>query len=434
MSRIATQAAAGEALLEDLRRVRSRTVELCEPLTKEDMVVQTMPDVSPTKWHLAHVTWFFETLVLERSGRSYEPFDERFGELFNSYYQSLGSPYRRDRRGWISRPGVDEILAYRAHVDRALAQLLERADRDVVERVAPIVRIGIQHEQQHQELLLMDAKHVLCTNPLRPAYRQIDAQVDLAPRTELRPHTAPEWIGFDGGTVEIGAGGDGFSYDNERPRHEVRLAPYELASRPVTNGEFAAFVDDGGYERAELWLADGWDLIRREGWSGPLYWAEPGDERRALERRVATLSGEREADPEAPVCHVSYYEADAYATWAEARLPTEAEWEHAASGRPVEGNFLESGFLHPRRGEPVTGEPIQLFGDVWEWTSSSYAPYPGYRPFDGELGEYNGKFMVSQLVLRGGCCATPADHVRASYRNFYYPAQRWMFSGIRLAR
>ncbi len=413
-----------EALLRDYRSVRRTTEALCEPLEREDMVVQTMPDVSPTKWHLAHTTWFFEALVLERSGAPYEVFDDRYAALFNSYYRSLGDPYPRAERGLLSRPTVDEILAYRRHVDGAVEALLSGGPDEASARVAPTLVLGLQHEQQHQELLLMDAKHVLARNPLRPAYRRAEHR-----RGDAAPPLA--WHAFDGGEVEIGFEGAGFAYDNERPRHTVRIEPFELASRPVTAGEFLAFIEDGGYERPELWLADGWDLARREGWRAPLYW-----ERDADRWRVMTLGGLREVDPAEPVCHVSYYEAEAYATWAGARLPSEQEWEHAAGDLEVRGNFLETGALHPRpeAGEGADGAPAQLFGDVWEWTAGPYVPYPGYRPFEGELAEYNGKFMVNQFVLRGGSCVTPRGHVRPTYRNFYYPGQRWMFAGFRLAR
>lgn len=413
-----------EALLRDFRTVRRTTEALCDPLEREDMVVQTMPDVSPTKWHLAHTTWFFEALALERSGVDYEVFDPRYAQLFNSYYRSLGDPYPRAERGLLSRPTVDEVRAYRRHVDAALERLLESGPEEAVAAVAPTIALGLQHEQQHQELLLMDAKHVLARNPLRPPYRPARSR----PAGEAPPL---RWCAFDGGEVEIGFAGEGFAYDNERPRHIVRLEPFELASRPVTAGVFLAFVEDGGYERPELWLADGFDLAQREGWRAPLYWERDGDA-----WRVMTLGGLRDLDPAEPVCHVSYYEADAYATWAGCRLPSEQEWEHGAADREVAGNFLESGALHPRPAAvgDEGGALLQLFGDVWEWTASPYAPYPGYTPFEGELAEYNGKFMVNQLVLRGGACVTPRAHVRATYRNFYYPGQRWMFAGFRLAR
>jgi ergothioneine biosynthesis protein EgtB len=411
-------------LLRALQSVRATTEALCAPLEVEDRVVQTMPDVSPTKWHLAHTTWFFERLVLARCDRPYAPFDARFAALFNSYYRSLGEPFPREERGLLSRPTVAQVRAYRAHVDGALRELLERAPQEVLDELAPVLMLGLHHEQQHQELLLMDAKHVLARNPARPAYRR------AAPRPAT-PAPPLAWRSFAGGQVEVGSDSDDFTFDNERPRHTVLLAPYELATRPVTAGEYLAFMADGGYERPEHWLADGWDLVQREAWRAPLYW-----ERGGRDWRVTTLGGQRPVDPAEPVCHVSYYEADAFATWAGARLPSELEWEHASAGQPLSGNFLESGALHPRPlpASPPAAAPAQLFGDVWEWTSSAYQPYPGYAPFAGELGEYNGKFMINQLVLRGGSCVTPARHVRDTYRNFYCPHQRWMFAGFRLAR
>jgi len=411
-------------LLRRFTDVRSCTSALCDPLETEDMVVQTMLDVSPTKWHLAHTTWFFETLVLERSSLAYSAFDERFPALFNSYYRSLGDPYPRSQRGLLSRPTVAQVRAYRQHVDQAVEALLKEASDEIVNEVAPTLELGLQHEQQHQELMLMDAKHVLCQNPLRPAYRPTGSE-------HVGRATPLTWRSFAGGQVEIGHAGSDFSYDNERPRHKVLLEPFELAARPVTVGEFREFIQAGGYERADLWLSDGWDLVQSEGWRAPLYWEGAGDEWRTM-----TLAGLRELDAAEPVCHVSYYEADAYATWAGCRLPSEHEWECAARGQEMSGNFLETGALHPRPARAaLDGGPLAgLYGDVWEWTSSSYAPYPGYQPFAGELGEYNGKFMINQLVLRGGSCVTPRSHMRSTYRNFYYPHQRWMFAGLRLAR
>lgn len=419
-----------EELLRAYRETRSTTESLVEPLEPEDMVVQTMPDASPTKWHLAHTTWFFETLVLERSGEPYSTFDERYPQLFNSYYESLGNPYPREQRGLLSRPTVDEVLAYRRHVDKAMVELLSTAPEATVAEVAPTLTIGLNHEQQHQELLLMDVKQVLARNPLRPAYR---SQSPTSPR----PVPPMEWGTFEGGLVQVGASPDGFAYDNECPRHTVFLEPFELAPRPVTNGEYRTFMADGGYQRPELWLADGWARVQQENWRAPLYWEET-----AGRWRIMTLGGLRDVNPSEPVCHISYYEADAYATWSGYRLPTEHEWEHAATSSGLStpssppGSFLENGTHHPTalRTAPAPGSLGQLFGDVWEWTSSAYAPYPKYQPFEGELVEYNGKFMANQLVLRGGCCITPKQHLRPTYRNFYYPHQRWMFSGLRLAR
>ncbi len=403
-----------DALLESYHRVRARSVDLCETLAPEDMVVQSMPDVSPTKWHLAHVTWFFERFVLKAHAPGYREFHSGYDYLFNSYYYTAGDMHTRACRGLLSRPTCSEILDYRAHVDRHMEALAPAAD----DEVRFLVALGLNHEQQHQELLLTDIKHVLSRNPLDPAYRDDAATPSAA---AARPLT---WIDLPGGVMEIGAGPGGFRFDNETPRHRVWLEPYSIASRPVTNGEFVAFVEDDGYGRPELWLSDGWATVLGRGWQTPLYWRE--------NNRQFTLGGPRPLDMDAPVTHLSYYEADAYARWAGARLPTEAEWEIAAGDRPVEGNFVESGRLHPA--SPVADGNEQFFGDVWEWTASPYSPYPGFRPLAGSLGEYNGKFMCSQMVLRGGSCATPANHARASYRNFFYPHQRWQFSGLRLAK
>jgi len=386
--------------------VRRRTVELAAPLTVEDQVIQTMPEASPTKWHLAHTTWFFETFVLAAK----EPFDPAFAFLFNSYYEAVGPRVERPRRGMLSRPPLERVHAYRAAVDKKVAAALaERAlDAAALERL----ELGLQHEQQHQELLLTDAKHVLGTQPTRPAYRS-----DL-PRAAGK--SAPsEWRAFAGGVVEIGAVGAGFAFDNERPRHKTLLGPFKLATRPLANRDVQAFIADGGYRDHRLWLSDGWAAVQAGGWTAPLYWR--GDE-------TYELAGVRAIDPDEPACHLSFYEADAIARWMGARLPTEAEWELAAAAEPVAGNFVESGRLHP-----AAGSGSALFGDVWEWTASAYAPYPGFRPLAGALGEYNGKFMSGQQVLRGGSCFTPRDHVRASYRNFFPPQVRWQMSGARLA-
>jgi ergothioneine biosynthesis protein EgtB len=409
-------ASCGGALAERYRQVRCATERLCEPLSAEDCQVQSMDDASPTKWHLAHTSWFFETFVLERSVAGYRPFHPDFRVLFNSYYQSVGPQHPRPRRGLLTRPRLEEVFAYRTHVDTQILALIEAGsavDADVVE-------LGLQHEQQHQELILTDVKHLLSCNPLRPAYRDHPAP----PAAAAAP---PRWQAFDEGLQWIGYDGRGFAFDNEQPRHRVFLEAFELATRPVTCGEFLAFIDDGGYERPELWLSDGWNAVRARGWHAPLYW-ERGDGA----WQVMTLSGWCGVRVDEPVCHVSLYEADAFARWAGARLPREAEWEVAAGDVVIDGNFVEDGRLHPM---PAATEGLtQLFGDVWEWTQSAYAPYPGYRPPAGAFGEYNGKFMCNQLVLRGGSCVTPRDHVRATYRNFFPPDARWQFSGIRLAR
>jgi ergothioneine biosynthesis protein EgtB len=404
-----------ERLLQQYVAVRRATERLCEPLATEDYVVQAMPDVSPAKWHLAHVSWFFETFLLRPHLPGYRPLDERYAMLFNSYYNGVGPQFSRPARGHLSRPTVDEVYAYRAHVDKAMLALLE------TDRVAPwaaIAELGCHHEQQHQELLVTDLKYNLSVNPLRPAYG--------APRAEPGASTPLAHVLIAGGIAEIGHDGDAFCFDNERPRHRVLLAPYELGSRLVSNAEYREFVDDGGYERPDLWLSDGWRTVQERSWQAPLYW-ERGDG----EWASYTLAGFAPLAADAPVAHVSYYEADAYARWRGARLPTEFEWEHAASAESSPGTLLDDG---PREPAPAAAAGLaQMTGDVWEWTASAYLPYPGFRTLDGALGEYNGKFMVNQMVLRGGSCATPRSHIRRTYRNFFPPDARWQFSGIRLA-
>ncbi len=398
--------------------VRRATMALARPLSAEDCALQSMPDASPAKWHFAHTTWFFETFVL--AGRA-PAFDPAYRVLFNSYYESVGEKHPRAERGMLSRPGLEEVLAYRRHVDEAMPELLAR-EPDAT--LAAVIELGLHHEQQHQELILTDIKHLFSRNPAKPAYQK------QWPLTPIRARKA-RWLPFAGGLCEIGHAGPGFAFDNEGPRHRVWLEPYEIASHPVTHGDFLDFIDDGGYRRPELWLSAGWDAVRARGWQAPEYW-----ERIGSEWHTFTLHGRVAIDRNTPICHVSFFEAEAYARWAKARLPTEAEWEVAASGLPLGGNFLESGALHPLalREDPAPAAPAQAFGDVWEWTRSDYAPYPGYRPPPGAIGEYNGKFMCGQYVLRGGSCATPANHIRASYRNFFPPDARWQFSGLRLAR
>ncbi len=430
-------AASDDGLAERYAAVRAATDWLAEPLSPEDAAVQAMPDASPAKWHLAHTSWFFETFVLAPAVPGFRPFHPHFRVLFNSYYNSIGAMHPRAERGLVTRPGLAEVRAYRRHVDGEMARLLERGG--LSPELASLVEIGLQHEQQHQELILTDLKYLLSRNPLLPVYRERPSGEEPRPGAP-----APlAWRRVAGGLREIGFAGSGFAFDNEGPRHRVYLTPFELASRLVTAGEYAEFMADGGYRRPELWLSDGWAEIRARGLAAPLYWNDGGDER---DGRTAafTLAGERPVDPAEPVCHVSYYEADAYARWAGARLPTEAEWEVAAAEIPVAGNFVESRRLHPAPAQidrpggaerPAGGPALaQLYGDVWEWTASPYVAYPGYRPAEGALGEYNGKFMSNQMVLRGGSCATPASHVRPTYRNFFPPAARWQFSGIRLAR
>ncbi|MFN3653287.1 MAG: ergothioneine biosynthesis protein EgtB [Armatimonadota bacterium] len=399
--------------------VRALSESLCEPLETEDYGLQAMPDASPPKWHLAHTTWFFETFLLRPYADGYTPFHPAFGFLFNSYYEALGARHPRPQRGLLSRPTVAEVYRYRAAVDERMLAFLERCPEPVWSETAPLLELGLNHEQQHQELLLTDTKYNLSVNPLRPAYRTIAP----SPPSAAAPVT---WTAFEGGLREIGFGGGGFAFDNEGPRHRVYVPPFRLASRLVTNGEYLAFMADGGYRRPELWLSEGWRAVTERGWEAPLYWERAGGDWQAY-----TLDGVQPLRPEEPVCHVSFFEADAFARWAGRRLPTEAEWELAAEGEPVAGNLLETGRLHPA---PATGEGLsQLYGDAWEWTASPYRPYPGFRPAPGAVGEYNGKFMCSQMVLRGGSCATPPGHIRPTYRNFFPPDARWQFSGLRLA-
>jgi ergothioneine biosynthesis protein EgtB len=379
------------------------------------MVVQSMPDCSPTRWHLAHVTWFFEHFLLSRA-QSYRPYREGWDYLFNSYYYSVGAMYKRPQRGFLSRPTVAEILDYRQHVDQCMAERLSDFDGDP--EFEFLLTLGLNHEQQHQELLLTDIKHAFSLNPLKPAYRQ-DLELLAGKHSEMN------FIEFPGGIVEIGAEGEGFYFDNETPRHRTLLNPYRLASRQVNNAEYCAFIEDGGYQRPEFWLSEGWAMVQDQHWERPIYWSQD------LTREYSLL-GEIVLDADRPVCHVSYFEADAYARWAGARLPMEAEWELAAATETVAGNLLDTRLFHPNSGG-TDGRLSQIFGDTWEWTQSAYSAYPGFKPLAGSLGEYNGKFMCGQLVLRGGSCATPASHIRASYRNFFYPDARWQFSGIRLA-
>ncbi len=405
------------------RAVRAQSERLCAPLEVEDYGVQSMADVSPPKWHLAHVSWFFEAFLLRPYLADYRVLDERYDHLFNSYYQTHGRPFARPRRGLLSRPTVAEVYRYRAHVDQAMAQLLEQPPGEWREEIARRLELGLQHEQQHQELLLMDIKHILAQNPLLPAYRS-----DLAGAAES--HDPPlRWHAYPAGIRPMGHAGEGFAFDCERPRHRVFVEAFELASRPVSNGEYAEFIAAGGYGRSDWWLADGWDRLQQAAWQAPLYWQQ--DAGQWLEM---TLGGLRPLDLKAPVCHLSYYEADAFAAWAGARLPSEAEWEVAAEEQPAAGNFVEQERLQPMAAAAAGTGPAQLFGDVWEWTGSAFRPYPGFRPLAGSLGEYNGKFMSGQMVLRGGCCVTPQAHVRSTYRNFFYPGMRWQFAGLRLAR
>ncbi|MCP5227595.1 ergothioneine biosynthesis protein EgtB [Accumulibacter sp.] len=406
---LCSDASPRDALARRYREVRAHSLVLAAPLSVEDQCIQSMPDASPTKWHLAHTSWFFEAVVLQPLSVGYESFDRRFAQLFNSYYESLGPRHPRPQRGLLTRPALGEVHALREHVDAAVLSLISAADAAVWEVAAPLVELGLNHEQQHQELMLTDILHALSCNPLLPAYQAAPASQRSS--TVLTPE--PRWLALPGGRTLIGHGGGGFAFDNEMPRHEVLLPPFRIADRLVTCGEYALFVADGGYRRPALWLSDGWAAVQSQGWSAPPYWIAPGDPRAPSgEWQDFGLHGVRPLNPNAPVSHLSFYEAAAYAAWAGARLPTEFEWE-AAYGAPAIG---------------------QMSGEVWQWTRSSYDPYPGFRPLPGVVGEYNGKFMVGQLVLRGGSCATPAGHSRASYRNFFPPAARWQFSGLRLAR
>lgn len=410
----------GSDLLARYAAVRRFTEALAAPLAPEDQVIQSMTDASPTRWHLAHVTWFFETFVLRRFVDGYQPLDERYHYLFNSYYNSVGEQWPRPKRGMLSRPTVQEVHAYRAHVDAHMEDLLGRPAARLPDGIETVVTLGLNHEQQHQELILTDIKHVLSHNPLNPVYRETAARAEGAAG-------ALAWLDVSEGLYRIGYGRDGFAFDNESPRHRVFLEAFRIATRPVTCGEYLAFMADGGYSRPELWLSDAWLVVPREGWQAPLYW-----QRLDGEWHQFTLGGLRAVNPEEPVTHISYYEADAYARWAGARLPTEAEWEVAAGEFTGTGNFVESGHLHPVPGAGADG-PRQYFGDVWEWTASPYTAYPGYVQAQGAFGEYNGKFMCDQWVLRGGSCATSRTHVRATYRNFFPSPARWQFSGLRLA-
>lgn len=405
-----------QSLRERVSEVRHTSVRITDGLSPEDQMLQSMPDASPTKWHMAHTTWFFETFILQAYLPSYKPFDSRYKYLFNSYYKQLGAHPYRGSRGLMSRPSSQQVHAYRDHVERTLIAFLDDAGRDALE----LIELGLNHEQQHQELILTDIKHALWSSPLRPEV--VSARVSADPSSPLT------WTEIEGGVYAVGHNGNGFAFDNESPRHEVLLQPFRLASRPVTNAEYLEFMQDAGYRRPELWLSDGWDSVCAQHWEAPLYWERRDDG----SWWQFTMKGLKEIDPAEPVCHVSFYEADAYARWSGSRLPTEEEWEVAAVRMPSRGTFLEDYVFHPQAARGEGNQ--QMFGDVWEWTASPYVAYPGFKPAAGLIGEYNGKFMCNQMVLRGGSCATPSSHIRASYRNFFPPQARWQFSGIRLAQ
>jgi ergothioneine biosynthesis protein EgtB len=404
-------------MLDSYLKIRQISEKICQPLAIEDYTIQSMPDVSPPKWHLAHTTWFFETFLLLPYLPEYQVFHPQFGYLFNSYYEAVGARHPRHHRGILSRPTVAEVYQYRAHVDRAMQTLLAKIPEDP--NLVDLVTLGLHHEQQHQELLLTDIKHILALNPLHPVYRD-----DLKDTLTVDDSTF-EWLKYPGGLYSIGHTGSEFAFDNECPRHQVYLPDYQIGNRLVTNGEYLEFIQAGGYKEAKYWLAEGWATVQNQRWQAPLYWE-------SIDRQwwVMTLGGLRQLNMTEPVCHVSFYEADAYATWKGTRLPTEAEWEIATVNLPLIGNFLDSDRLHPT---PTDHRHHQFFGDVWEWTQSAYLPYPGFKIADGAIGEYNGKFMCNQMVLRGGSCITSANHIRPTYRNFFPPSTRWQFSGIRLA-
>ena len=425
-----------ESLISYYARVRQDSELICKPLEIEDFGIQTMPEVSPPKWHLAHTSWFFETLLLKPFLPGYQQYNPQFAVLFNSYYDTIGTYHPRPQRGLLSRPTVDEVYRYRAYVDDAMTELISGSNHPDAEAIESLTILGLNHEQQHQELLLTDIKHIFASNPLKPVYKHLDTL--LARPTNPGDSSVPDidWIHFDGGIKSVGHAGQGFAYDNEGPQHKVYLENYELAAKPVSNAEYLEFMQAGGYADASYWLSDAWALLKQQHWQAPLYWEQKGNEWFNM-----TLSGLQPVDMAAPVCHVSYFEAAAYTRWVSekdpsVRLPTEAEWEIAARKIPLQGQLRDLNCLQPHAlpaNESQTGLK-QMFGDVWEWTQSPYTAYPGYHAASGPMGEYNGKFMSSQMVLRGGSCVTPADHIRATYRNFFYPHERWQFSGFRLAR
>ena len=412
-----------DSLLKSYKKVRAFSHKLAKPLSNEDYVVQSMPDVSPTKWHLAHTSWFFEAFVLSKTINKYRSLHPQYNFLFNSYYVQVGERHSRPKRGLISRPTVDEVYEYRNYVDKNMLKLFKNLDDKKYAKIAEVIEIGIHHEQQHQELIVTDIKHVLSENPLFPVYKKSPENKKKSEKSKY------SWIEFEGGIHSIGNEGDSFGYDNEFPVHKTYVEPFSLASRLVTNGEYLEFIKDSGYSKPELWLSDGWNTVSLNNWSAPLYWIREGSNWKQF-----TLGGLKKIDPNQPVCHLSFYEAEAFSRWAGARLPSEFEWEIASIGQKTEGNFVDNGNFQPVAAKNTKGALNQMYGDVWEWTRSPYSPYPGYNPPPGALGEYNGKFMCNQMVLRGGSCATSKSHIRNSYRNFFPPDARWQFMGLRLAK
>lgn len=402
--------------------VRDLTMKLVQPLETEDFIIQSHPDVSPPKWHLAHTTWFFERFVLKEYFENYREFHPKYDFLFNSYYETVGPFQPRHQRGVLSRPSIQDVFQYRSYIDNYIVDLLsqlEGSQSEKTDKVHSLIEIGMQHEQQHQELILMDVKYNFYVNPLHPAYKE--SKSGSSEKIEPSFHT------YDGGLIEIGHNGEGFAFDNEGPNHKVWLEPFKLADQPVTNGEYLEFIEAGGYQKPYYWLSDGWNTVKKNDWQAPLYWSKDEDG----EWYIFTLGGNKKLDPHQPVVHVSFYEADAFSRWVGKRLPTEAEWEHAARDLEIKGNTMDTGNYHPAASNGSAGS--KMFGDVWEWTASAYSPYPGSKPLEGALGEYNAKFMCNQMVLRGGSCATPQDHIRNTYRNFFPADKRWQFSGFRLA-
>lgn len=412
------------SIAERFAEIRGVTMKLIEPLETEDFIIQSHEDVSPAKWHIAHTTWFFERMILKEFKSNYVEFNPAFDFLFNSYYNTIGPYQPRHQRGVLSRPTVNQVIEYRNYVDQQVYNLLDESASETKKEIEALIYMGLQHEQQHQELILMDIKYNFFVNPLFPTYAQ----------TEKRPlskQQESQFVEFDGGLVEIGHDGNGFAFDNESPRHKVWLEPFKLATKPVTNGEFLEFINSGGYEKPEYWLSDGWSIVKDYNWKAPLYWLKDTEEK----WQIFTLAGIQDLELDEPVSHISFYEADAFSRWKGKRLPTEAEWEYASQSVAIRGNTMDDGVYHPVANcdDLQSSSLSKMFGDVWEWTASAYSPYPGSKPLEGALGEYNAKFMCNQMILRGGSCATPVNHIRETYRNFFPPEKRWQFSGFRLA-